>query len=407
MNSEVTQCLVSYTDLRGVQRAKLIPRHSFNSAEENGVGFAGFASWLTLEPSDADVIAKPDFSKAIQLPWRQNTLWAPADLYINEVVLEQNPRQILKKALAKAQKENIIVKTGVEAEFMLVKDPSLDSQTLRLQGFDQTDFQEKPCYDQQILYRNLEFIEMLVEYLNELGWGCYQADHEDANNQYEINWSYCDALTTADRHSFFKFMVKSLAPKFGAKATFMPKPFENLTGNGCHCHVSCWSADTDQNLFINEKNDGNSFFYEEFASSLVQNLEALSLLTNPTVNSYRRLHSATPRSGSTWTPTEIKVGGNDRTVMIRQPDKDRIENRIPDGSANPYLLQVAMVAGGLAPRVFNLANDYSNKKIVIPKNQRLLRNSSMRVLEKHSSERSKTNGMIILTTSVGGKSTVT
>ena len=107
---------------------------------------------------------------------------------------------------------------------------------------DAADQQAKPCYDQQALMRRYEVVAEICDAMVALGWRPYQNDHEDANGQFEMNWEYDDALVTADRHAFFKFMVKSIAEKHGFRATFMPKPFANLTGSGCHMHVSLWSA---------------------------------------------------------------------------------------------------------------------------------------------------------------------
>lgn len=357
-DDEIKQYLIGYTDIRGVQRAKLVPSEFFEKSVVEGVGFAGFASWLNMQPSDSDVIAIPDVTAGIKLPWKSDTAWIPADLYVENQPLEQNPRQILKRLIETAANQNVEIKTGVEAEFMLLKNDIQHPASVEI--FDRQDLQLKPCYDQQTLHRNLPFIERLVHYINLLGWGCYQADHEDANGQYEINWGYENALITSDRHSFFKFMVRSLAPEFGARATFMPKPFNHLTGNGCHCHVSCWSVNTGHNLFtdVNTKD-----FSRRFADGLTTYAAELSLLTNPSTNSYKRLHPARPQSGASWTPATASFGGNDRTVMVRVPDVDRLETRLPDGSANPYLLQASIIAAGLGDTLFDINKaDNPNEK---------------------------------------------
>ena len=177
--------------------------------------------------------------------------------------------------------------------------------------------------------RRYNLIAAICDCMLTLGWGPYQNDHEDANGQFEMNWTYADALTTADRHAFFKYMVKSLAERAGMRATFMPKPFAGLSGNGCHVHVSAWDAAAD-NLFHDPDGElGLSRTAYQFIAGLLQNAEAVCALTNPTVNSFKRINGATTLSGATWSPNAISYTGNNRTHMIRIPDRDRFELRLP------------------------------------------------------------------------------
>ena len=181
-----------------------------------------------------------------------------------------------------------------------------------------------------------------------LGWSPYQNDHEDANGQFEMNWQYDTALRTADKHAFFKFMVKSIAEKHGLRATFMPKPFLNLTGNGCHAHVSLWSSKTGKNVFDDATGElGLSGEAYHFIGGLIHSADALAAITNPTVNSYKRINAPRTLSGATWSPNTVTYAGNNRTHMIRIPDAGRFELRLADGAANPYLLQAGILACGL------------------------------------------------------------
>ena len=180
----------------------------------------------------------------------------------------------------------------------------------------------------------------------ELGWNPYQNDHEDANGQFEMNWNYAESLTTADRHVFFKFMVKTIAEKHGLRATFMPKPFENLTGNGCHAHVSLWKDK--QNKFLETSDKlGLSRTAYNFLGGIMKLAQPLAAFFNPTVNSYRRINAPPTKSGASWSPSSISYSGNNRTHMIRIPDPGRFELRLMDGSSNPYLLQAGVIAAGL------------------------------------------------------------
>jgi glutamate---methylamine ligase len=231
------------------------------------------------------------------------------------------------------------MKTGVECEFHLV---TPDAAAIS----DPADLQAKPCYDQASLMRRYDVISEICDSMLSLGWKPYQNDHEDANGQFEMNWEYDTALVTADRHSFFKYMVRSIAEKHGLRATFMPKPFANLTGNGCHTHVSVWKGK--KNLFDDPKGElGLAGLGYQFLAGILANAEALAAISNPNVNSYKRINAPVTLSGATWSPNTITYTGNNRTHMIRIPEPGRFEFRLPDGSANPYLLQAAILAAGL------------------------------------------------------------
>jgi glutamate---methylamine ligase len=331
--------LISYVDLFGTMRAKLVPAAAIAGMAKNGAGFAGFASWLDMTPADPDVLAIPDPDSLVQLPWRKEVGWLAADPYMNGKLVEQAPRNVLKRVLAEAKAKGFEAKTGVECEFFLI---SPDGESIA----DTDDRQSKPCYDQQALMRRYDVISEICDSMLELGWQPYQNDHEDANGQFEMNWHYDDALKTADRHAFFKYMVKSIAEKHGLRATFMPKPFANLTGNGCHVHFSLWKGG--KNLFEDDKDEmGLSKLGYHFIGGIMHSAEGLAALTNPTVNSYKRINAPRTLSGASWSPNTVTYTGNNRTHMIRIPDPGRFEFRLADGAANPYSLQAAVLVTGL------------------------------------------------------------
>ena len=215
--------------------------------------------------------------------------------------------------------------------------------------WDRHDRLEKPCYDLRALHRNLDVMTTLIGYMQELGWGPYANDHEDANCQFEINWAYSDALTTADRNTFFRWMVRTVAEKHDLWATFMPKPFGNLTGNGTHHHISLWTADGGRKIcFLDEKDGlGLSETARWFMGGLLHHAKALAAVTSPIVNSYKRLTRGAPSSGASWAPVYVTYGPSNRTQMIRVPGPGRMENRTADGAANPYLAFAATLAAGL------------------------------------------------------------
>lgn len=334
--------LISFTDLFGTQRAKLVPAAAIDTMATSGAGFAGFATWLDMTPADADTFARPDSDSLFQLPWKPEVAWLPADLFTPEgTAIAQTPRLVLKRVLQQAAAKGYRVKTGVECEYFLL---SPDGTALS----DPLDRQSKPCYDQQALMRRYDTIAEICDAMLTLGWGAYQNDHEDANGQFEMNWTYADALVTADRHAFFKYMVKTIAEKHGLRATFMPKPFAHLTGNGCHTHLSVWDPTGTTNLFEDTQGElGLSSLAYHFIGGVLHCAEALCAFTNPTVNSYKRINAPATLSGSTWSPNTISYSGNNRTHAIRIPDPGRFELRLADGAANPYLLPAALIAAGL------------------------------------------------------------
>jgi len=333
--------MISFTDLFGSQRAKLVPASAISEMQKDGAGFAGFATWLDMTPAHPDMFAMPDAAAVVQLPWRKEVAWVPADLVMEEKPVAQGPRTILKTVVARAAQQGLRVKTGVEAEFFLIE---ADGTGIS----DAKDNASKPCYDQQALMRRYDVIAEICDYMQELGWHPYQNDHEDANGQFEMNWTFDDALVTADRHSFFKFMVRSVAEKHGLRATFMPKPFPNLTGSGCHVHVSVWDEAGSSNKFHSDEDEmGLSPQGYNFLGGMMKHAEGIAAITNPTVNSYKRINAPRTVSGATWSPNTVTWTGNNRTHMVRVPGKGRFELRLPDGAANPYLLQAVIIAVGL------------------------------------------------------------
>jgi glutamine synthetase len=309
--------------------------------QKDGAGFAGFAAWLDMTPAHPDMFGVPDPDSLIQLPWKPEVGWLASDLYMKGVQVEASPRVMLKRQLEAAEKKGYRLKTGVEPEFSLI-----DADEHRIS--DPRDTQEKPCYDQSALMRRYDVITEICDSMIAIGWGAYQNDHEDANGQFEMNWDYDDALLTADRHVFFKYMVKAIAEKHGMRATFMPKPFVDLTGNGCHCHASMWDLTGKKNLFFSQKDEmGLSKLAYHFLGGVIHSSEALCSIFNPSVNSFKRINAPATTSGATWAPNTVTYGGNNRTHMVRIPDPGRCEFRLMDGAANPYLMQAGLLATGL------------------------------------------------------------
>ena len=343
--------MISYTDLFGGQRAKLVPTQAIADMQDEGAGFAGFATWLDFTPAHPDMLAVPDPNSVIQLPWKPEVAWVAANCVMEGECVAQAPRNVLRRLIDQAAADGMHVKTGIEAEFFLL---SPDGSQIS----DEYDTASKPCYDQQAVMRRYDVIKEICDYMLELGWGPYQNDHEDANGQFEMNWEFDDTLATADKHSFFKFMTKSVAEKHGFRATFMPKPVEGLTGNGCHAHISVWDAPGSKaktNVFATTPSMdsqtselGLSEKGRHFLGGIMKHASAFAAITNPTVNSYKRINAPRTMSGATWAPNSVTWTGNNRTHMVRVPGPGRFELRLADGATNPYLLQAVIIAAGLS-----------------------------------------------------------
>jgi glutamine synthetase len=337
--------LCSFVEMGGLPKAKLVPATHLDDMAAEGAGFAGFAAGeMGQGPHDPDMLSIPDFDSLTILPWRKDMAWVAGNIFVEDKPWDYCPRTILGRQLTKAQEKGYVFNVGVEAEFMLLRRDESGSYA----PYDPLDILEKPCYDLVTLHRNLDVMTMLIRHMQELGWAPYANDHEDANCQFEINWTYSTALRTADRHTFYRWMVKALAEERGLTATFMPKPFSHLTGNGAHFHISLWDAETDENLFLDESDEnGLSQLAYHFIGGLKKHARAMTAVTAPTVNSYKRLIRGAPRSGATWAPVFVTYGASNRTQMIRIPGPGRIENRTVDGAVNPYLAASATLAAGL------------------------------------------------------------
>ncbi len=336
-----------FVDLHGKPSAKLVPATHLEALMRDGAGFAGAAAGAIAQtPADPDVAAVPDPASLTILPWQPNVARLACNLVVEGEPWPYCPRTILSESLARAAERGYELKLGAELEYFLLR----RTATGELVIADELDTLEQPCYDMRALTRNLDFVTTVARYMEQLGWGPYATDHEDANGQFEQNFAYADALTTCDRAIFFRYMVQTLAQQRGLLATFMPKPFGHLTGNGCHFHLSLWREG--ENVFAADPDSdphglGLSEAAYGFIGGLMHHAKAYIALTAPTVNSYKRLNTGAPTSGATWAPGYISYGQNNRTQMLRVPGPGRIEDRTVDGSTNPYLAASAILAAGL------------------------------------------------------------
>ncbi|MDR9498809.1 MAG: type III glutamate--ammonia ligase [Hydrogenovibrio sp.] len=342
---QVKYILAQFVDIHGVAKTKSVPAHCLASIVEDGAGFAGFAVWgLGLEPHDADYMAKADLSTLTLVPWQPGYARVACTGYVKDEPYEMDTRHIMLQQIARLEQKGWTLNTGIEPEFSLLKRNEMG----HLVPYDDSDTLDKPCYDYKGLSRSRAFLEKFVDSLQQVGFDVYQIDHEDANGQFEINYTYSDAKTSADRITFVRMAGSEIANEMGMICSFMPKPNANRTGNGFHFHLSI-TDEAGNNLFKDESDAnqmGLSQLAYHFMGGLIHHAKALCAFSAPTVNSYKRLVVGRSLSGATWAPAFISYGDNNRSAMVRVP-YGRLEFRLPDTGSNPYLVTAAIIAAGM------------------------------------------------------------
>ncbi|KAF0965921.1 type III glutamate--ammonia ligase [Rhodococcus sp. T7] len=341
-----TFILALFVTLSGKPCAKLVPIEAVEQLQDDGVGFAGYAAGhMGQEPKDSDLVAVPDVSSFTPIPFvKPGLAIVHCDPHVEGTPWPYAPRVILKETLKKAAELGLSVNVGAEIEYFLVNRTGDGPLTTA----DTDDVSRQPCYDARDVTRMYDHLTEVSQAMNTLGWGNYANDHEDGNGQFEQNFDYADAMTTSDRVITARYLLSVIAEKRGMKATFMPKPFSDRTGSGMHLHLSLWN---DAGSVFPDGDDprglGLSKTAYAFIAGILEHACALQGVIAPTVNSYKRTGATSTSSGATWSPRYATYGGNDRTHYLRVPDKNRVELRGGDGSANPYLAAATAIAAGL------------------------------------------------------------
>jgi len=340
----VSYVLAQFVDIHGVAKAKSVPVAHLGSVLTDGAGFAGFAIWgVGIEPNGPDFMAVGDLGTISLVPWQPGLARIVCEGHVHGEPWAYDSRVTLRKQIERLSARGWTLYTGLEPEFSLLK----RGVSGQIEPCDPSDTLAKPCYDYKGLSRTRVFLERLSDALRATGIDVYQIDHEDANGQFELNYTYTDCLTSCDHFIFFKMAASEIASELGLVCSFMPKPFANRPGNGMHMHLSI--GDGKRNLF-QDKADANGLELSElayhFLGGLLAHAPALSALCAPTVNSYKRLVVGRSLTGATWAPAYISYGDNNRSCMVRIP-KGRLELRLPDGAANPYLATAAVIAAGM------------------------------------------------------------
>jgi glutamine synthetase len=342
---KIKYVLAQFVDIHGAAKTKSVPVSGLQTVIDSGAGFAGFAiCGMGMEPHGPDFMAKGDPSTLTAVPWQPGYGRIVCVGHVNNEPHPYDSRYVLMRQVERLNARGWTLNTGLEPEFSLFR---RDAEG-KLCSVDASDNLDKPCYDYKGLSRSRQFLENLTEALQKVDFDIYQIDHEDANGQFEINYTYSDALTSADRFTFFRMAAGEVANDLGMICSFMPKPDPKRAGNGMHFHLSIADA-VNKNLFHDASDSrgmGLSKMAYHFAAGLLAHGPALCAFAAPTVNSYKRLVVGRSLSGSTWAPAFVAYGSNNRSAMVRVP-YGRLEFRLPDAGCNPYLVSAAIIAAGL------------------------------------------------------------
>jgi glutamine synthetase len=348
-NGSVTSVRVVFADLHGYPRGKDVPVGEFDRVAGHGLAFCAAIMGTDLDQTPVvggaegfpDLIAVPDRASMTLLPWESGVAWCIADVHPvgKDGPRPADPRGALRRAIAGFHELDLAPIVGPELEFFLcVPDPEAPNGIRRYVDNASMVYTVGPQADPRGVVREI------TEVLAQLGLGTFAATHEFMSSQYEINLRHGPAMVAADRAFRLKAAVKDLAAQRGLVATFMGKPFNDQGGSGFHLHVS---ADReDDNAFADDRDDhGASSELRRFTAGVLAHAPALMAFLNPTVNAYRRL---VPDS---LAPTRANWGWDNRTTFIRiPPDRGRatrVEVRVGDASANPYLATAALLFAGL------------------------------------------------------------
>jgi glutamine synthetase len=346
----IRYCMGAYVDIHGCQKGKVVPIDHLPHMAAGSELYTGYAvDGMGQAPNDDEFASIPDLGHIVQLPWEPKIAWMPADIHFKGSSYPLSTRVALKNVLADAASMGLGFNLGIECEIFVLK--KMPDGSLAIPNPD--DKLIKPCYDIRGFMGNFTWLDRMATTIDDLGWDLYSFDHEDANGQYEFDFTYADALTTCDRFTFFRMMAKQYAEDLGLLATMMPKPYANRTGNGAHFNMSLFDLETKENLFKCKPEDdprglGLTPMGYHFIGGILRHGRALCATFAPTVNSYKRLVRRGSMATFSWAPVFNSYGSNNRTNSIRVPmGGGRCESRNADGSLNPYLAATLALAAGL------------------------------------------------------------
>jgi glutamine synthetase len=354
VDAGVEYCFASWVDIHGRSKGKCVPVGRFEHLARGSEMYTvqAFEGMGPLGPHEEDQAAVPDLDSLVICPWNTRYAWMASDLYWRGEPYPYCTRTILKRMLAKAASAGYQMMFGVEPEFYVLR----HGEDGGLAPFHPGDEGPSWAYDVESTLDAGPLLETLQRYFDGLGWEVSSFDHEGGHSQYEFDFGFAEALIMCDRFTFLRLMLKETVKRFGAFATFMPKPFPDDFRSGAHFNMSLSDLSTGRNLMRDvedPKGYGFSQVAYHFLAGMLEHAKAITAVCCPTVNSYKGFVSGgVDPSGMlrdmSWAPVYATYGDNNRSAMMRLPiGRDCIENRATDMAVNIYLGAAISLGAGL------------------------------------------------------------
>jgi glutamine synthetase len=353
VDAGVKYCFATWVDIHGRSKAKFVPICRFEELARGSETYTvqAFEGMGDLGPHDDDQAVVPDLDSLVICPWDRRHAWMAGDIYWRGEPYEYCSRSILKRWVARAAEMGFGMMLGIEPEFYILREVGNGG----IVPFVADDKGPSWAYDVESTLDAIPILEVIHAYLEELGWDVASFDHEGGHGQYEFDFGFTDALAMCDRFTFLRLLLKEVAKRFGAFATFMPKPFADDFRSGAHFNMSLVDIRTGENLMAepHPHETGFSSTTYHFVAGQLRHADAITAVCCPTVNSYKGLVSGgVDPSGMlrdmSWAPVYTTFGDNNRAAMIRLPlGRPCVENRATDMAMNVYWGTAISLGAGL------------------------------------------------------------
>jgi len=351
----VDYVLGGWIDVMGRSKSKVVPVSHLPNLLAGSERYTprGMGDLGRMTPDEDECVAMPDVATLRVCPWDRRVAWTAADLlYGGREPFALCCRSVLKRQVALAAAEGLVMNLGVETELFVFTPESLERDDGYLEPMTLAGkLRPTQAYDAESVMDALPFLDPMARYMSETGFGLFSFDAEGGDAQYEFDFDYAPVLEMSDRITFFRLMVKQVAKQAGLLATFMPKPYTDAWGSGHHFNMSLEDAGTGANLFRDAddaRGRGWSKAAYSFVAGILRHARAIAAVATPTVNSYKRLAPRLADGNVSWAPVHAAYGDNNRSCMLRLPrNRPAIENRGVDSAANTYLASALMLAAGL------------------------------------------------------------
>jgi len=341
----------AWVDVGGRAKGKMVPIELLPSMLAGSERYTprGMGNLGRMNPSEDECVAVPDPSTVRVLPWDERVAFFNADLlYGGTQAFSNCPRSILKSVVAKAAGLGYRFMLGVETEFYVFRRDALPELVPLAPS---SSLAPTPAYDVASTLDSFDFLAELGHLMAASELGLFSMDHEGGNGQYELDFAHREAVDACDALVYLRLMLRHVAQRHGGLVTFMPKPAATAWGSGAHMNMSLERfGDGHENAFITVENGSRRWQPEalHFVGGLLKHASALSALTCPTVNSYKRLRSKLADGSVSWAPVWATYGLNNRSCLLRLPaNRPAVENRGVDMAANMYLASAFTLAAGL------------------------------------------------------------